>query len=83
MRHPKEALANLKQRLDRVEKKLFDISVITSQTKETSNLFWSQMQSQARKQYEIARVIYSDWTKSNIPFFYNQNIRKQIKKIKG
>ena len=54
----------------------------TATTKQTSNFYWSQLQKKARFEYEKARIIYAEWSKLNIPYFYDQNIKKQISKIK-
>jgi hypothetical protein len=82
MRTVKTELSKLEKRLSVVEQNLFEISKTTATTKETSNLFWSRLLSQANREYEKARVIYAEWNKLNIPFFYDKNLRKQIKSIK-
>jgi hypothetical protein len=82
LRTPKTEIAFLKQRLSRVENVLFDISKLTATTKQTSNLFWSNLLTEAKKQYEEARVIFSEWGQTNIPFFYDKNLKKQIRRIK-
>lgn len=81
-RTPKGQVAKLTKELDKVEKKLFDLSIITAKTKKTDNLFWARMRAKTKKLYEEARIIYAAWNELNIPFFYNKNIRKQIKRIK-
>jgi hypothetical protein len=82
MRTIKGQLAVLRQRLAKVENKLFEISKITATTKQTSNFFWSKLLSQAKKEYEKAQIIFAEWANSEMPFFYDKNLRKTIKKIK-
>jgi hypothetical protein len=74
---------NLKKRLDNIENKLKEISIEISTTKEVSNLYWSKLKSEVSKLYEESRKIYADWSASNIPKAYKDNLRDQISRIKG
>jgi hypothetical protein len=76
------SIAKLKKKLNSVEKKLFALSVEINQSEETSNFYWSQKQREAKKQYEKARVIFSEWSKINIPKVFDLSLRGQIKRIK-
>jgi hypothetical protein len=82
-RTPKQSISFLLKRLDRAEKKLTDIANIIATTKETTKTFWNSLSRQSREAYEEARIVYADWNKSEIPYFYRENIRKQIKRIKA
>jgi hypothetical protein len=73
----------LQDRLSSVENNLYNLAKEISISKETSNMYWSSMTRKTREQYEIARFIYADWTKENMPFWYDLNIRQQIKRIKS
>lgn len=77
-----KSISNLKKRLDKIENKLLKISIEISNTKQISNFYWSRLQSKTKKLYEQARIIFAEWDQLNIPYFYKENIRKQIKRIK-
>lgn len=82
MKTVKGEIYNLKKKLERIESKLLQISLDTAMTKSTSNFYWSQLLSQANKEYEKARIVFAEWSNENMPYFYDKNLRKQIKRIK-
>jgi len=81
-RTPRQSVNALVDRMDKIEQKLLKISKLISITDETSNVFWNNVSSEVRKAYNEARVVFAEWNKSEIPYFYNENIRKQMKKIR-
>lgn len=83
MKTKSQRFAILQDRLSSVENNLYNLAKEISVTKETSNMYWSSMTRKTREQYETARFIYADWTKENMPFWYDLNIRQQIKRIKS
>jgi hypothetical protein len=71
------------RRLDVIEDKLKDLTIQISTSKEISNQYWNQIQREAVKLYEQSRIIYSEWSKFNIPFYYKRNVQEQIRRIKS
>jgi hypothetical protein len=76
-------ISKLKKQLDKIEKKLFSLALEINTTKEVSNFYYSKIQRKIYNEYEKARIIFSKWTILNIPTHYNEEIRKQVKRIKS
>ena len=76
-------IGKLKKKLDKFEKRLFKLTLKLNSTKEVSNFYYSIIQRKVAKEYEKARKIYAEWATSNIPSHYNEEIRKQVKRIKA
>lgn len=76
-------IEKLKKRLDRIENKLFNISVDTVRTKETSNFYWSRTQSKIKKLYDEARIIFALYSNEVLPKSFDESMRLQIRRIKN
>jgi hypothetical protein len=72
----------LQKRLNKVENELKDISNIIATTDKIDIGFWNKLKRKTQKAYEEARVIYKQWSDTEIPRAYFTNIQKQISRIK-
>ncbi len=73
----------LLKRLQKVDNKLDKIIAEIATTKETSNVYWTKINIQIRKQYEEARKIAASWTNTNIPAQYKTELNRSLQKIKS
>jgi hypothetical protein len=78
-----KALMKLRNSLNRIETKLKNIAFEIATITDTSNLYWSKLSRDARKTYNEARIIFAKWSHSNLPSIYDDQIRRQIKRIKN
>jgi len=69
--------------LDGVEQELDNIIAEIATTKQTSAVYWNRIQREISEQYERARIISTEWTQTNIPEVYKENIKAQLTRIKG
>ena len=79
---PTNSISLLTKKLNKIEKQLNDLTIKIATSTDTTNSFWNNIQREATILYEEARIVFSSWTKLNVPFFYKKNIQEQIKKIK-
>jgi hypothetical protein len=78
-----KALSKLKKSLDKIEKKLISLSRDIIVSTDTTNAYWSSLSRQAKKLYNDARITYAKWSSMNLPAFYDNAIRNQIRDIKS
>lgn len=78
----RQRVVELKNSLDNIQKKLFELSKEISIAKDTSNLYWAKQRNQAKKLYEEARLIFVNWSKINLPEKMNESLKQQIATIK-
>lgn len=76
-------LNKLKKSLNKIEWKLKNIAIEIATIKNTSNIYWSRLSKKVRRCYEEAKIIFARWTQNNLPYFYNKEIKEQIKRIKS
>lgn len=75
----KKLLASLTKVNDELDNIVSDIAT----SADTSNIFWSQINTRIRKSYEIARRITKEWTNSSMSDVYSEQVRAEIMKIKN
>lgn len=76
-------ILKLKKRLDLVEKKLISLAYEVSNTTRTDFSYWSKLRKKISSAYEESRVIFGNWSKINLSGHYNDELNKQIQRIKS
>jgi len=79
---PKD-IKKLTSMLNRIEKKLIDLSIEVTTSNETKNAYWAKKRIESNKLYDQARIIYKKWNDLNVPYYYKKNIADQVKRIKS
>ena len=72
----------LTNKLNKIEDKFKNIIADISTTTETSNVYFSKMQTQIRKLYQELRNITRVWTENTFPDAFNYSLRTAIYDIK-
>ena len=76
-------ISKLKKRLDSVEEKLTSLAYEISNTTKTDFSYWSKLRKKISSVYEESRVIFGNWSKINLAGYYNDELNKQIQRIKS
>jgi hypothetical protein len=79
----RKQFAKLKRRLNQIEGRLKEISIVTATSKETTNSFWNKIQRDMMVEYEKARIVFSEYSNLEIPRSYMTSLQAQIRRIKG
>lgn len=77
-----QKIAILLKKLDKIENNIDKYITILNTTSETSSAFYIGIQKAITKEYDKAKVVFSEWNKMVIPDEYNKDIVTQIKRIK-